>query len=212
MLMNNSSVIIWCCCFLLIIFVLAAALNKERDRPKIESKLIEKDQNESLSEELPVDEFEDLYSILGIPHEEYSQWPSIESLFDSLDSEDDTLSVDLGDDLHDFTFDDIGNHADFSFNPDSITNDPFATEVTGNDEMEIYKLRVERMLREFTERLEKLEDDNKYSESQLSDARKKIKKLEEKNNTLVQNYTYNLNDSVMINDMNQDEISTTDKD
>ena len=115
-----------------------------------------------------------------LPHEEYSQWPSIESLFDSLDSEDDTLSVDLGDDLHDFTFDDIGNHADFSFNPDSITNDPFATEVTGNDEMEIYKLRVERMLREFTERLEKLEDDNKYSESQLSDARKNDKKIRRK--------------------------------
>jgi hypothetical protein len=209
--MNNSSAAIGCCCLLLFISALAAASDKERDKPKIESKLIENDQHESLSEELPATEFLDWNEILGIQDDNYDD-PFLNSIMDSLDAEDDTFSFDLVDDSLDFTFDDIGNHADLSFNPDFITIDPFASEVTGYDEMEIYQSLVEQRFRELTERLEKLEDDNKYSESQLSDARKKIKKLEEKNNTLVQNYTYNLNDSVMINDMNQDEISTTDDD
>ena len=134
------------------------------------------------------------------------------SIIDSLDAEDDTFSFDLVDDSPDFTFEDIGNHADLSFNPDFITIDPFASEVTGYDEMETYQSLVEKKFKEVIERLEKLEEDNKYSESQLADARKTIKKVAENNHTLVQNYTYNLNDSVMINDMNQDEISITDKD
>ena len=209
MLMNNSSVIIWCCCSLLIIFALYAASDKERDKPKIESKLL-KMINTSHSRSCR-HEFLDWNEILGIQDDNYDD-PFLNSIIDSLDAEDDTFSFDLVDDSPDFTFEDIGNHADLSFNPDFITIDPFASEVTGYDEMETYQSLVEKKFKEVIERLEKLEEDNKYSESQLADARKTIKKLEEKNHTLVQNYTYNLNDSVMINDMNQDEISTTDKD
>ena len=174
--MNNSSAVIGCCCLLLFIFASYAASDKERDKPKIESKLIENDQHESLSEELPATEFLDWNEILGIQDDNYDD-PFLNSI--TIDAEDDTFSFDLVDDSPDFTFDDIGNH-DLFFNPDFITIDPFASEVTGYDEMETYQSLVEKKFKEVIERLEKLEEDNKYSESQLADA-KTIKKLEEKN-------------------------------